>query len=459
MERISLSFREFAEGDTAAQEAINSYQPVQLLIEKDGINFPLRIVLSARYSDRLLAQYNGSLRRKHSKDGIKFQRVNWTGEYHATTINFADPTLTLDETIQLGWGQLDGSRFAPQEYVEILQVLRDVYGIPEADRTVHFGTSAGGYQAMATSIFDRGSFAVTNNPQLDWRKWPTANTVEDLCYGDDLNRLDREDWRSKIWQLAKREKYVPRFRIFVNMGSANDYEYQLKGLINGLRDIEDGYNNFWDCDIQIYRDRNLGHTPLPWNALIPEVNSALEHQGRRVFQPSTQHVVTAVPGMVSRPVFSNPRTSDAHGNTKPGKIDSTGFLYMNPSDVVDGATFQADLFICQTPGNATFSLEFPLSESDTGDFCHWQILISGSTVAEIEAIYTHLPVNFLVEGLAPGDIVSIAIRKVGDNVHHSKYKTARVRPVTMQFEEARDGAPLRVSSSGAKLVSTPATTL
>lgn len=456
MKKVELDFEELVDGSEALSHALMSHQPVQLLLLKDGILFPIRIVVSTEYADRLVVQYNGSLRRTYAKDGVKFQRINWVQEYNATVINFADPTLTLDENIQLGWGQMDGVRYAPEEYSEILDVLRDAYEFPDAARTLHFGTSAGGYQAMATAIFDRGSFALTNNPQLDWRKWPTAYTVEQLCFPSSIERLNAEPWRSTIWDLAKIKNYVPRFRMLVNMGSANDYEYQLKGLIHGLRDIGGGKNNFWNCEIEIYEDRELGHTPLPWNALVPEITRELDRLTSEIFQPRNESIVTANPGVRMRPTFANPRLQSPDGSqvsfvTKAAKLDSTGHLYMSPAEVVTGCRFLADIFSCSEPGNAVLTLEFPLVEEKTGEFANWEILLNGRAIATTSEVKTRLPVAFFIAGLSPGDIVSIAIEKLEREVHHSKYQTAKVRPVGLQFEADENSYEVNVTAAGALL--------
>ena len=147
---------------------------VKFGVTVDEVLFPVFLHLSDTHNDRLTVLYNGAVSRDRCEDGIVFQRSSWKDEIPSTIVSFADPTLVLHDRMSIGWGQVDGQLFAPEQYKVILDVLRDSLSLPGRFETLHYGSSAGGFQALATAGYDRGSRVLCNNPQTDYSKYSVA---------------------------------------------------------------------------------------------------------------------------------------------------------------------------------------------------------------------------------------------------------------------------------------------
>lgn len=251
----------------------------RFILEYRGFNFPILIKVSKNNSDTLLITYNGAIDRSKAPNGMVFQRSSWLDRLEATVISLADPTL-LKHPITLGWGQLDGTAFAPELFAEIIEKLRGLAELPKPSRTLHFGSSAGGFQAFATACFDQGSKVLVNNPQFDWLKYdlkgPVNAVLEQVYQGKTSQHLlDEAPWRVRIWDLFQKVSFIPDSTIEINIASHNDFIVQFEGFKNALNAM-----NFLPTSTRInftfYRDPIAGHSPL---AEIPAITSINRHLG------------------------------------------------------------------------------------------------------------------------------------------------------------------------------------
>lgn len=249
---------------------------LRLLVELDGVQFPILINRHPK-SERLLVLYNGAVDRKRSSTGIVFQRSSWVGEFNATRIHFADPTILPFPDMSIGWGQLSKNAWAIPGYISILNLIRkDLNGIG-ASKTLHYGSSAGGFQAMMAACLDRGSTALVNNPQTDVTQfWPNAqaklfrNVFEDDEVGTESLAL--YPWRFRCLDFFEREGYIPNLRIASNIASEKDFRGHLLPFVEGLGRVNDSGNR---VSIDAYWNRRQAHNPLGRNATIQLVNREL----------------------------------------------------------------------------------------------------------------------------------------------------------------------------------------
>lgn len=228
----------------------------KLLIEAEGVGFPVLIHVNDQYSSRLLVMYNGAVDRERSESGIVFQRSSWVNDFHATRIHFADPTILDFPGMSIGWGQLSKERWGIEVYVEILRQLRKALLLPAANRTLHYGSSAGGHQAIMAATVDRGSQCLANNPQTDITKyWPRhqARLYQNIFHDDEVGSqtLKENPWRLKCVEYFRRTGYIPPLRIVTNVNSRRDFERQFIPFIKAMSGLEPSkspvtFEGYWD---------------------------------------------------------------------------------------------------------------------------------------------------------------------------------------------------------------------
>lgn len=250
---------------------------LRFVVAIDGWRFPVLLNVSKRFPDRLLVLYNGAVDRSRSKTGVVFQRSKWFGEFHASRIHIADPTLLLHRDLTLGWGQLDRDQWGIPLYVKIIESLRLVATLPNSDATLHYGSSAGGHQAIMTSCLDRGSRAFANNPQTDVTAyWPGLQKPMFLKVFDDDERgtsaVAEFPWRFKCADLFRKEKYVPGMRIATNINSSQDYDLQFLPFIQELPSIQPSSSRLL---LEPYWDPKGGHSALDRGPTVKRVNAEL----------------------------------------------------------------------------------------------------------------------------------------------------------------------------------------
>ena len=285
-----MSEFEFVTTLSEAGEALIKVQPqieigpIKFAIEIEGILFPVFLNINRAHPGRLTVLYNGAVNRERSPDGIVFQRSSWANEIPSSVVSFADPTLVLHEKMTIGWGQADGVLFAPEQYSRILVVLRQVLNLPHAAKTLHFGSSAGGFQALATAGYDPSSRVLCNNPQTDFSRysvaWATNRALKIHGFSNRSEYLAAEHyadfaWRVEVPKLYEKLSYVPQnIRILINSASKNDLEEQAEAFVTGVTSISSepstrGY------EICYYFHPTLGHNPLPKSTTIDEITSQL----------------------------------------------------------------------------------------------------------------------------------------------------------------------------------------
>lgn len=235
-----------------------------LLIEQFGTLFPVYF-RSGGDTNFLISHYNGAVDRKRSPSGIVFQRSSWKDELDCDVIHFADPTLLPHRSLTIGWGQLSAERWAIPGYHAILNAFRKALPVAPPWRTIHYSSSAGGFQALATAVYDRGSYVVGNNPQIDVSKYNPIHQgrLFDLVFNDpDCGRttIPNYPWRFNLVELFKVKQRIPRTRLAINVLSPTDYRNQIFHFLDQL----DGLPFVPKAQVRVdfYYNERQGHKPL-----------------------------------------------------------------------------------------------------------------------------------------------------------------------------------------------------
>ncbi|WP_231699786.1 MULTISPECIES: prolyl oligopeptidase family serine peptidase [Corynebacterium] len=249
------------------------------LVQIDEQKIP--VLVRKRHTSRnvLAAFYNGALVRAKAPDGIVFQRSTWLDDINADSIHIADPTLVQNTRLTIGWGQGSLERWAIPDYVTILNHVREAFDLADSAHTLHYGSSAGGFQAAATATLDRGSYALVNNPQLDWSRYAAAYVnalLRDVFEGRTAEQAKEEfAWRINIVSLFAKENYIPPMEMLTNIASDGDFNNHFIPFLNELRDI-DVENKTPTVTVSPYSDKNLGHNPLGKNQTLKAINTHLD---------------------------------------------------------------------------------------------------------------------------------------------------------------------------------------
>lgn len=276
LEEISLS--EISEA-LHGVDAVNS--DARFMVRVGDWLFPVLLRLSAEHSEKLLVLFNGAVDRTRSESGIVFQRSSWIGDFRATRLHICDPTPLRFPDMSIGWGQLSREQWGIPLYKHIVDALRQEIGLPGAESTVYYGSSAGGHQALMTACLDRESHAVANNPQTDITNyWPGhQKRLFKKVFKDDsvgTGSLAEFPWRFRCTDLFKKERFVPPLRIFTNINSPRDFELQFLPFAEELPKIQPSSASVL---LEPYWDAGGGHRALDRMGTVRKVNEELERVG------------------------------------------------------------------------------------------------------------------------------------------------------------------------------------
>lgn len=252
--------------------AVESY--LEMLSSKD-IKFILNIVENnieyffriegSLNSKNCIVFYNGAVDIA-KKDTPVFQRSSWALDFESLVINIDDPTVRLRNDIVLGWGQGLLENYFSMNFDRFLQELLSSLNMQNTNR-LHFGSSAGGYQAVIGAALDKESRAIICNPQIDWTKHffeNHSNKIRDVSFKsysvEALRVLHPE--RLNCLEMALKIGNIPNIDYYVNSAFTHDLENQLNYFISIVSSNRASiYTENRDVNIYISHNKKFGHNP------------------------------------------------------------------------------------------------------------------------------------------------------------------------------------------------------
>jgi len=142
-----------------------------------------------------------------------FQRIKWLDNYDCMGISLADPTLELEEGLELGWflGTIKCNySHHIADFISKLLIHLDI----KNSQTLFFGSSAGGFSSLVFSGLIKGSCAFVVNPQTNILKFHDVNVlskVSRICFEGITGIGLEKNWKDRlcISELYKKNRLYP----------------------------------------------------------------------------------------------------------------------------------------------------------------------------------------------------------------------------------------------------------
>lgn len=255
----AISFRDLCRRG-AVDSVTNSL--VEFIVMHDGFRIPVRIVRKDRLYGSLV-MLNGAVDRQRSKNPV-FQRSSWSNQIPQTQVYIYDPTLMDHSNLSLGWAVGRAGHWAVPAIRDVAVVITDALCGTGHQRT-YFGSSAGGFVAIALASFDQRSRFIANNPQVDWLKWHerSVNTLFG-CLSvkrEEVNAAFSQIGvsRTNVLETAASSKVPLRGDVYLNMGS----DYDRSVVFPELLEFSNQYPGLCaDLRFCLYHDQEKGHNPM-----------------------------------------------------------------------------------------------------------------------------------------------------------------------------------------------------
>lgn|SRR5699024_2633632 len=250
----------------------NNFKSIKVF--KNDITYYFKLSLKTN-SDKMVVFSNGAIDRSKSTPPI-FMRSSWHADINANCIFIDDPTIH-NTNLSIGWGIGIPEVYYLEEISIIIKKIISTLNVINSD-VIYYGSSAGGTMSILLAANQKGSIAITNNPQVRTDKFLTGKTIKDI-HRSLFNDYIEEDFylkfnkRISIPYALKQYGYVPEVYYILNKDSSGDYSRQYLSLQADMK-----YYNLLNENIEVimYSDEKLGHNPIGKGETINILNSFIE---------------------------------------------------------------------------------------------------------------------------------------------------------------------------------------
>lgn len=157
-----------------------------------------------------------------------FSRWRWAKHFPGDVLCVADPTLHLHENLRLGWCIGNSDYCATSDLAQFVLKLAQKRGIPR-DKIVFYGSSAGGFAALALSARIEGSIAVAINAQTDALSYEASDQVSlvrQMCFNDMPEGQIRDLFADRV-NMVPRWSKVQSSRVFLVQNVLDKHHYNI----------------------------------------------------------------------------------------------------------------------------------------------------------------------------------------------------------------------------------------
>ncbi|WP_145989981.1 hypothetical protein [Corynebacterium riegelii] len=223
---------------------------------------------------------NGAVERTEERDPREvFQRRSWVDLLDANVLIMSDATIHPENGLRIGWAQGNGTSALEQAMAECVDYFRRSLQI-ENENILFFGSSAGGYQAIALHSRFNGSRFFVNNAQFDWTRYYQSYVDKVLAHSFDSISVEsaRRDFplRCNVLERFLHSGSNIEGTYWLNVASRIDYKAQLP-VLNAfmVRRAASQPNIPMDISVDFYVDRRAGHMPRGKELTVARINRAL----------------------------------------------------------------------------------------------------------------------------------------------------------------------------------------
>jgi hypothetical protein len=198
-----------------------------------------------------------------------FQRAKWFSSLEGVGLSLSDPSLALDEDIQVGWFLGNDKTDYLYETAKYIGELLEFMGIPK-EQINFFGSSAGGFSSLGFATYLRGSRALVVNPQTDLFRFHNipelGKIIRSGFYSRNTTQINTEyPWRFSIYALFKKENYTPPCLIMINTADDWHVSEHVAPLLANLS----GHALSNELTVKFFYDMDMGHNPPGPQIMLP----------------------------------------------------------------------------------------------------------------------------------------------------------------------------------------------
>jgi len=240
---------------------LTSRTPFILTVNWDNVKYEFLIRANSS-SNELLVFGSGAYDPAKMKPPI-FQRHSWTEHFDSNMIYYNDPTLYLGQ-MSLGWGHGNDDTFFLEKIAKVIEKLMIKMSV-NAEDTLFYGSSGGGFMSMILAGYIKGSKALVNNPQ----------TIIPNYYQTHVNRLleaahpslpteesaKKYVTRLNVLEFFKEINYMPYIFYLQNTACNHDVVKHFMPFVRGLNTLKDSLT-YDRLTIELYSNKEQGHNPL-----------------------------------------------------------------------------------------------------------------------------------------------------------------------------------------------------
>lgn len=236
--------------------------PRRLDVVTEYCVIPLLVVRRSG-ADRTMVLCNGAVDQDISGGKPVFQRSTWWRDIDQHQIYVCDPATVGRHAVSLAWGQYSLDYWTAPDTAHAVRFVAELLGSTGAEQRAYYGSSAGGFMALALLYHDPYARALVNNAQFDWTRWfaPAVNELRSKRLGKLLpsDLRDKYPLRTNVLNLLSTMSRAPRIDYWVNMASNHDREIDHPEFERFLRDFS-SLAATMQC--HEYHDPEAGHNPL-----------------------------------------------------------------------------------------------------------------------------------------------------------------------------------------------------
>ncbi|MDR1007900.1 MAG: hypothetical protein LBL65_04965 [Campylobacteraceae bacterium] len=202
-------------------------------ISKDKLRDTYLLIKSGNYSfhclyfegkvNNLFVLLSGAIDRNKRKPPY-FTRWKWRDKFPGHIICISDPTLLLNETIELGWYIGSEKYNATDDMAKLVKHIAKILGVPN-ERIISYGSSGGGFGALMLASKIDGSLAVAINPQTNvLSHYQRVEKMVDVCFSGRDQEFIEKNYNDRI--CVQKALKNSNSRVFIIQNTLDEFHWK-----------------------------------------------------------------------------------------------------------------------------------------------------------------------------------------------------------------------------------------